>query len=145
MLFVHPLRENSLMVRDTPISQVMTMSVRTAGLGEKLSDVRHMMVEGTFHHMPIVDGERLVGILSARDLIQISRGRTATDNASLDACSTIAEAMQTDLVTMQSDDSVERAIDLLSDGAVHSVLVLDGNEHLVGIVTNIDLLDYLFS
>jgi acetoin utilization protein AcuB len=135
------------MVRTTPISEIMTTLVRTAALGDKLSDVRHLMVEGKFHHMPIVDGEKLVGILSARDLIQISRsnGGAEATSARLDAFSTIGESMQTDLVTMQFDESVERAIDLLSDGAVHSVLVLDRDDHLVGIVTNVDILDYLFS
>ena len=48
------------MVRTTPISEIMTTQLRTAGLDDKLSDVRHMMVEGKFPHMPIVDGKTLV-------------------------------------------------------------------------------------
>jgi CBS domain-containing membrane protein len=134
------------MVRTTPVSKIMTTEVRTASLGDKLSDVRHLMVEGRFHHMPIVDGDKLVGILSARDLIRISRSKSRPEaaGADLDAASTIAESMQTELVTIRIDDSIERAIDLLSDGAIHSVLVLDRDERLAGIVTNVDILDYLF-
>ena len=134
-----------MMVRTTPISEIMTTNVRTAAVADKLSDVRHMMVEGKFHHLPIVDGNSLVGILSARDLIRIARTGSKPSGAVLDQCSTIAESMRTDLVTMQFDESVERAIDLLSDGAVHSVIVLGRDNRLVGIVTNVDILDYLFS
>lgn len=132
------------MVRTTPISEIMTTHVRTASIDDKLSDVRHRMVEGRIHHMPIVDGPRLVGILSARDLIQLSRSHGGA-GARLDATSTIAESMRTDLVTMRADEPIERAIDLLCDGAVHSVLVVDGDDHLAGIVTNVDILDYLFA
>ena len=47
------------------------------------------------------------------------------------------------VVTLRADDPVERAVDLIADGSVHSVLVLDAARRLVGIVTDTDLLDYL--
>jgi CBS domain-containing protein len=53
--------------------------------------------------------------------------------------------MKTELVTIRENESIEKAIDVLADGSIHSVLVINKDERLVGIATNIDLLDYLFA
>ena len=134
----------------TPISQVMTTKVRTVDVGAPLSAVRHALAGGYFHHVPVVEGENLVGIISSRDLVQLYRDMSGTDSAAaidakLDETTSIKEVMQSNLVVMRSDESVDRAIDLLADGNIHSVLVIDEFEHLAGIVTNPDLLEYLFA
>jgi CBS-domain-containing membrane protein len=53
--------------------------------------------------------------------------------------------MSTELATIRSDENAEAAVDLIASGAIHSVLVLDRAERLVGIVTDTDLLEYLCS
>ena len=89
---------------------------------------------------------KLVGIISSRDLVSFYRSVRAGEMKPADADDRRAKhLMQTELVTMRSDDSVERAIDLLADGAIHSVLVLDADDALAGITTNVDLLEYLFA
>ena len=40
---------------------------------------------------------------------------------------------------------IDNKIDLIADGSVHSVLVVDDDRKLVGIATDTDLLDYLCS
>jgi CBS domain-containing protein len=135
------------MSRTTPISHLMTSRVRSLGIDAKLSEVRQLLKRENFHHVPIVDGERLVGIVSSRDLIRVLRD--AEPDASLgvdeqlDLSSTVGRVMSRDLVTVLADESVELAIDLIADGRIHSVLVVDESERLVGIVTDADLLDYL--
>jgi acetoin utilization protein AcuB len=126
----------------------MTKRVQTADVGDTLSKVRRMVADGSFHHVPILDGDVLVGIISSRDLVQVYRHLSNTDATGSDFAlpeePSIARTMTTDLVTMRSDESVEKAIDTLGDGRIHSILVLDEDERLIGIVTNIDLLEYLF-
>ena len=61
----------------------------------------------------------------------------------LDRSATLAETMSTDLATLRADEPVERAIERIAEGRLHSVLVLDTESRLVGIVTDTDLLDYL--
>ncbi len=132
----------------TLVSEIMTSEVQTVGINDRLSDVRRLLSEGNFHHVPVVDGETLVGIISSRDLIRIHHKfpATSSENKSslLDSTSSIAETMQTELVTIQPDENIDRAIDLLARGNIHSVLVVDEDDGLVGIVTNVDLLEYLF-
>ena len=99
--------------------------------------------------MPIFDGPELMGIISARDLLQLGLGNLMKAgpnlDEALDASFAIRDVMQTDLVTIRDTDTIEQAIDVLADGTIHSVLVVDRNERLVGIATNIDLLEYLFT
>lgn len=137
------------MTQATPISELMTTTVRTVSVDAKLSDARRVLTQGNFHHAPVVDGDRLVGIVSSRDLLRVYRESGAKASAKtderLDRAATIKDVMSTDLVMMRSDESVDRAIDLIASGTIHSVLVLDRDDCLVGIVTDTDLLDYLCS
>jgi acetoin utilization protein AcuB len=137
------------MPRKTPISKLMTTPVRTLGVDARLSEARRALTQAHIHHLPVVDRGVLVGIISSRDLVGVLReagaGGSEDVDSILDRSSSIAKLMSTDLVTLNVDDSVERAIDLIADGNLHSVLVLDADRRLAGIVTDTDLLDYLCS
>ena len=138
------------MPRQTPVSTVMTRSVRTADVSSKLSAVRHALIAAECHHLPIVDGDRLVGILSWRDLVRAYRkahgaetGDPVSIDEALDRSTTVEEVMSQNLVTLRPDDPLIRAIDLIADAHIHSVLVLDEDNRLVGIVTDKDIVEYL--
>jgi acetoin utilization protein AcuB len=137
------------MTLSSPISYVMTRDVVTVQVGDRMSRVRGLMTEKGFHHVPILDGEELVGIISARDLVQLGLSRLVKEGGdvddTLDTHFSIRDVMKTDLVTLRENDSIEKAIDVLADGSIHSVLVINREERLVGIATNIDVLDYLFA
>lgn len=47
---------------------VMTFDVVTVGPDESLADVGRRMLDGGIRHVPVVDGEKAVGIVSIRDL-----------------------------------------------------------------------------
>lgn len=132
----------------TPISEVMTSKPNTCDVRDSLESVRDLLLRESIHHVPILEGKRLVGIISSRDLVRVYRQSRSDDvvgdEADADGPS-VATTMQTSLITMRADEKVDRAIDLLADGAIHSVLVLDAGGELVGIATNNDLLEYLLA
>jgi len=49
----------------------------------------------------------------------------------------------TTVVTVKEDDRLRTAADHLSGGAIHSVLVVDDDQTLVGIITSTDLIRVL--
>jgi len=57
-------------VLDNTVGAIMTEVVRTCGPDDTLDDVMHAMTEGRFRHIPVVDGDRLVGIVSIGDLVK---------------------------------------------------------------------------
>lgn len=53
----------------TPVSEYMTTDVVTATAQETIADAADTMIEGGFHHLPVVDDtEGLIGLVSTTDL-----------------------------------------------------------------------------
>ena len=134
------------MTRSTPISEVMTSSVRTAEVATRVGELHRLLREERCHHLPIADGNRLVGVVSARDLLRFARERGIKGSAGWAEDETTAGTlMSTKLVTVRAHEPIEVAIDCIADGHIHSVLVLDKEDRLVGILTEKDLLAFLGS
>lgn len=53
-----------------PVGQVMTRSVVTCSENETVSDIMERMTTGKFRHVPVLDQERLVGIVSIGDVVK---------------------------------------------------------------------------
>lgn len=51
-----------------PVSDIMTRSVITCGPDDEAAYVLHLMNEHRIRHMPVVEGEEIVGVLSIREL-----------------------------------------------------------------------------
>lgn len=129
-----------------PIVNIMTRDVHSVQVGQKLSEVRRLLAERAIHHVPVLDGRRLVGLISATDMMRLTfesynhEGRTS--DALLDTQFLIADVMQTRVVTLDIRDTIRDAAEKLKDGRFHSLPVVEGDE-LVGIVTSTDLIRYL--
>ena len=55
--------------KDTQISEVMTENVYTVGPEDEIEDCMKIVVERGFRHLPVVDEDVLVGVVSANDLL----------------------------------------------------------------------------
>ncbi len=135
------------MKKNEPISKIVTRDVETTHIGEKVSDVRKLLSKNGFHHVPVVSGKKLVGILSASDILGISVEGVNSDDRSMDAYLdhqfSIEKLMRTDLTTLPANATIAQAADALSDGSIHAVPVVDGNGNLEGLVTSTDLIRFL--
>ena len=56
---------------DTTVSEWMTRDPETMGPDEPTLHAAVLMIHGGFRHLPLVDGEEVVGMLSIRDLMRI--------------------------------------------------------------------------
>jgi len=52
----------------TRLGDVMTAEPQTIAADATIVDALHLMIDGGFRHLPVVQGERLVGIVSMRDI-----------------------------------------------------------------------------
>ena len=136
------------MKRNEPVSKIMTSDIQTAHVGQQLSEVRRMLANNPYHHVPVVSGEKLVGIITATDMLALSLAIYGVDeravDAMLDSQHTIESVMTTELQTIGAKDTVRSAAELLGEGAFHSLPVVDGDK-LVGLVTSTDLIRYLLA
>ncbi|WP_342361645.1 CBS domain-containing protein [Terrarubrum flagellatum] len=55
---------------DKPVASCMTRNVVTCNPGTLITQVMAMMTEGKFRHVPVIEGDRLVGIVSIGDVVK---------------------------------------------------------------------------
>ncbi len=134
-------------MRKQPITTIMTTDVISIDRDQPLSDAYHALQGAPYHHIPVLDGDRPVGMLSSTDILKLVYDvEGASDKmltSMLDHQFTIDDAMTPDLVTLSRSATVHDAAELLADGRRHSVLVVDDDGMLLGIVTTTDLVRYL--
>ena len=135
------------MKKNERIDRILTREIITVHVGQNVSDVRKIFAKEGFHHVPVVSGKKLIGIVSASDILGISVEGVGSDERSMDAYIdhqfSIEGLMKKDLKTLSEKSTIADAADALSDGNFHAVPVVDQNEGLVGIVTSTDLIRFL--
>ena len=125
----------------------MSVPVYSVRSHQKVSDVRRLIREHGFHHVPVVDEGVLVGMVSSGDLVGLGFGDFGASegflDAYLDAHYPIHQIMTRDLVTVTSTEPIVRAAELLASGRFHALPVIDGRRGLKGLVTTTDLARFL--
>ena len=135
------------MKKNEPLTKVMSTGLQTIHDGEPVSKLRKMFESGGIHHVPVVSGENLIGIVSVNDFARISFGEygnqsTTSLDQTLDHLYKVHDVMVTDCVTIEKSGTIREAARLLGSHSFHALPVVDGNK-LVGIVTSTDLIRYL--
>lgn len=111
----------------------MTSNVRTASPGTTLKEVAAMMREGDVGSLPVVEGGKLVGIITDRDIVV----RAIADGMGPDV--PVADAMTTEIFSVRPDDFAFEAIRLMGDKQVRRVPVVGEAGELAGIIAMADV------
>ena len=134
-------------MRREPITAVMTTNLVSIECGQPMSEVYFVLKDAPFQHVPVLENERPVGIISSTDVLKLVYDIDGTSEhmltTMLDHQFSLEDAMSTDLVTLPESATVHDAAEVLAEGKLHSVLVVDVAGELVGIVTTTDLVRYL--
>ncbi len=56
-------------VKDRPVRDIMSEGLRVVDIDDTVQDAMSVMVQKGIRHLPVVDGERLLNVLSIRDII----------------------------------------------------------------------------
>jgi acetoin utilization protein AcuB len=132
---VHMTTNSTMPVRQYPVvREHMTPSPHTIARNQPLSAAQQSMRQHQVRHLPVLDGGRIVGILSQRDLLLIESlpGVNPTDVL-------VEEAMVQDVFTVTPDAPIGEVIETMIDRKVGSAVVSEG-ERVVGVFTTIDAL-----
>ena len=137
------------MKKNDSISNIMSSNIVAVQEGESLSEVRHKMVGNNIHHIPVLSGKKLVGMVSFTDMMKLNVVISGADDRTIDAIIDqqfqIKDIMSKDLDTLDTKDTIRRAADILAESNFHAIPVTDGSGELQGIVTSSDLIRYLSS
>ena len=135
------------MKKRTPISAIMTKEVIILNYNDDLTTAEKLFKANHIRHIPIVNGEHVVGMLSYTDLLRISFADAIDeDEHTVDAVVynmfTIEQVMTKNLVQVNSNTLIKEVAEILSKNEFHALPIIDDYK-LVGIVTTTDLINYL--
>ena len=80
---VRHLHEHGDGVLDGPVSQIATKVVATCGLGDSIDELRETMTMRRIRHIPVVSGDRLIGIISIGDVVKSTISELETERQQL--------------------------------------------------------------
>jgi acetoin utilization protein AcuB len=125
------------------VRDIMVKEVATLDINDELSLANDIMRLGRIRHLPVVDGGRLVGIVSERDLFRSSLAQalgygTKTTREIMKTLS-IKDVMVPEVVTIAPDAEACEAVQLMLDKKIGCVPVV-AKDRLVGLITETDIL-----
>jgi CBS domain-containing protein/anti-sigma regulatory factor (Ser/Thr protein kinase) len=124
------------LIYEIRVSDVMTSDVISVNPDTPISRLRGILKEKRISGCPVVDGDKLVGIVSLEDYIQWLSGREPD-------CP-ISEKMTKEVRTLYSDEHLVQAVNRFEKLGFGRFLVIDRNtDKLVGIVTKGNIIEGL--
>lgn len=133
-----------------PVLKIMTPAVDlvTVKMDETMARIRTIFEKNTFHHIPVLDNGKLIGIISKTDFLRfsymVSYSATGRTEVGFESNYLSAKDIMTKFpVFVEPEDSIGLVADIFLANRFHSMPVLDDDE-LVGIVTSHDLLHFAF-
>lgn len=132
---------NSL-VKNWMTSPVVTVTAETS-----LTDARKLIDEKFIRALPVVQGEKLIGIITKRGLMRLDFSILGAEswNQSVDlADETVGDVMTRNPLTIRPETVIPKAARILLENKITALPVLE-NGKMVGILTNSDLLRFILA
>ena len=130
-----------MLVRD-----IMTTDLTTLREDETMLDATLVFARAGIHHIPIMNGKHLVGLVTDKDLKHYSpsilSGLPIEEYNRLMESTPLSKIMTRILLTIEPEQSVREAAQILNDRRIGCLPVVEGSE-LKGIVTTTDLVKLL--
>jgi acetoin utilization protein AcuB len=128
------------------VQDYMTTEVTSLQDSDTLLDAAMVFVRSSFRHLPVVQGKKVVGIVTERDVKQFApsllSGTTAEEYNAIMETTPISRVMTKNPVTLRPDQPIFEAAKFMHQRRVGCMPVVENGE-LVGIVTTTDLLALL--
>ncbi|MFK7773688.1 MAG: HPP family protein [Saprospiraceae bacterium] len=131
-----------------PISSIMSTDLMVVQSEDKVVIVKDIMEVNGIHHVPVVNFNKLVGMISKSDLLHFLKGMNY--NSYQDLMNdvrlknyTAGEIMTGDLECLEPKDTIEKAIILFQKNRFHSIPIIEKDNSLVGILTTFDIINMI--
>lgn len=116
------------------ISKYMTTTPHTIGVDQTLQTAHKLMRDHHFRHLPVLQGGKLVGMVTERDLALIETLKDVDPTKV-----TVEDAMTPAPYTVAPDALLDVVVSTMAEHRYGSAVVVDNN-HVVGVFTTVDAL-----
>ena len=118
------------------VSTIMTSDLITVKPEDDLAKVYKIFRSKRIHHLPVVEGKKLVGILTTYDLFKLEKSLKEYGNI------LVKDVMTTKIATLEPNAKVGSAVLLFIENLFHAVPIVTEDRELVGIVSTLDVMKY---
>lgn len=130
-----------------PVSTIMSTQLVVLNTSDSLEKAERLFKKHHIRHIPVIQGKKIVGMLSLTDLLRISFADGAYEEEDevetvVYEMFTIPQVMAKKIKTVGPETTIKQVAELLSKEEFHA-LPIEENGELVGIVTTTDLIRYL--
>ena len=129
-----------------PVHSVMSRNVLSVDIDSNLLIVDKIFNENQIHHIPVLKGNEVVGMISQGDILLMKDWGTRLNlkvsekiNHTLLKSNLAQDIMSQGVVSVSSDFTLKQCASLFKENLFHALPVVD-NGILVGIITTFDLL-----
>lgn len=120
------------------VKTIMSTELKTVSPNDSLSKVKELLINNRIHHIPVIEGKKLVGLVTTYDLFKLSIDLKDYENTK------VSDVMTRKLAVIEPTDKVGTAAEIFMEHLFHAVPVVQDGE-LVGIVTSFDVLRYEYN
>jgi acetoin utilization protein AcuB len=121
------------------VSKIMSTRVVTVTMDTTLDVVANLFASSRFHHLLVVDGLKLVGVVSDRDLLKAMTPKTgsefATDKDNACLHKKVHQVMSRDPVVVNQNQSILSAVRIFNQHKISVLPVVDNQQHWVGVLS----------
>ena len=116
------------------VSEVMTKDIETVRPDQQARDAARFMLHADAGSIPVTDGERLIGIITDRDITcrAVAKESNAPDMP-------VSAFMTEPVIAVGPDDPLDMAAELMSENRIHHLPVMTSEGRLVGMLAQSDL------
>jgi CBS domain-containing membrane protein len=126
-----------------PVNRFMSTAVHTASPNESVKVLLQLFAEGQIHHVPVVEGSKVIGMVGAPDVLKLEfllPPPGVRRDAMLDETWVARRIMRSPVITIPEHTCVLHAAEIMQKHGVHSLPVVNSNDELIGIVTTTDII-----
>lgn len=114
----------------TAVADIMTRDVRSMAPTDSVVEAAKAMDELNVGVIPVCEGERLVGMVTDRDIVVRGLARDLDSKSAK-----LADVMSASVRTVREDDDVDEVLSEMADSQIRRMPVVDDQERLIGIVS----------
>ena len=118
----------------TKVREVMSTRPRSVTPQTSLNEVAQLMAAEDVGAIPVVEGDRLVGIVTDRDIVLRAIAKDKDTRGM-----PVSEVSSRELVTVDPEDDLSDALKLMAQHQVRRLAVIEDGERLVGVVSQADV------
>jgi len=125
-------------LKDVTAKDIMSTDITVTTRMEKVTAAEMMMIKRNIGGLPVVsDSDKLIGILTQRDDIQLSRSIIGTEAFHVD------DLYSKNPIKATINENLPSIIKKMNDNNIERIPIVNGNDHVVGIVVTKDIIKAL--